>query len=117
MALSPNINDREMDKFVDVAGATAVRVTVVAGGSGGQETIHQNGTLSGSPINVPTTGTTALSQTLIRCLSGNISASFDGGSTYITIKKDEVLTWEPTPLTQYKLNGTGTYETLSKRSV
>lgn len=35
MAMSPAIHDREMDKFVEAAGETAVRVQVVGGGGGG----------------------------------------------------------------------------------
>lgn len=35
MVMSDNRNTRELDKFVDVAGDTAVRVTMVGGGGGG----------------------------------------------------------------------------------
>lgn len=60
MALSPNINNREMDKFViDDDGNTAIRVVITGGGgsgSGGGEIIPSN--TQGSPLTLD--GSTAI---------------------------------------------------------
>lgn len=117
MALSPNINDREKDKFVEVAGQTAVAVSLVSGSMGSEETIQENGTVSGTPVDIPTVAAGDLTQVLVRCLTGPIAVSFDGGTTYLTVKTDEVLTFEPHGISQIKIDGTGTFETAMNRSV
>lgn len=90
MALSPNINNLEKDKFKDVSGATAVQVSVIetVGGGGGGGTEYTEGATDAS-----ITGTAALAEGPSDTLtplqldaSGNLKVvgTFGGSSSDVT---------------------------------
>ena len=77
------------------------------------------GTATTTPAGFPTTPGQGISQVLIKPLGNFFEASFDGGSTYLSIVRNSVLTWdvkgEPTQIFVRTTSGTSDFEMLVNR--
>lgn len=86
-------------------------------------TAHFNGTVTTSPANVPSSAGNVIAELLIHNTSTlptvNLLVSFDGGTTFKTIKPDGVLIWSPKGgLKQIRIKsstGTASYEIIMNR--
>lgn len=74
------------------------------------------GTATTTVANVPASAGTAISQCLVRTFANNFEVSFDGGTTYLKLNKNDALTWDVKgEITQLKIRtstGTASYRIL-----
>jgi hypothetical protein len=67
-------------------------ITAIMGNKGA--TTAYEGTATTTVANIPTTAGTAISQCLVRVFGNNFEVSFDGGTTYLKLNKNDALTWD-----------------------
>lgn len=77
-------------------------------------TVVYSGSATTTPAGVPSVAGAAISQALIEPSGNDFQVSFDGGTTYKSVKRNAVLTWDikgsPTQLFVKTTSGTSAYE-------
>ncbi len=88
------------------------------------DTIHENGTVGTSAVNLPASAAGVISEFTLECMETNsktqtLSVSMDGGTKFKTLQPGDQLTWSPKGnLTQIKIKGGAAateYETIINR--
>ena len=99
MSLTGKYDDKWALRLAYDSTLNAFRFTDAGGSSGSTEVVSQSGTVTSTPISLPTVGTGDLRTVLVQCAIDNtttlrLDVSFDGGTVYHRIAPGMSIEWD-----------------------